>query len=80
MTARPDGPRHGYVVELKYIKRSDTADEAVVNQRLEGAKEQLQRYLGDEALRRQQPSVHHTGLALVFHGWELVASDAVEGV
>ena len=68
------------MVELKYIKCSEAADEVVVSDQLERAKEQLHRYLGDEGLRRRGPSVHHTGLALVFHGWELVASDAVEGV
>ena len=78
VTARPDGPRHGYVIELKYLKRGEPAAAAVVKERLEGAKEQLRRYLGDEGLCRRQPSVRHTGLALVFHGWELVASDAIE--
>ena len=35
-------------------------------------------YLSDEGLRRYPASVRHVGLALVFHGWELVASEAVE--
>ena len=75
VTGRPDDPRHGFVIELKYLKRSEAADDAVVQERLETAKEQLRRYLTDEGLR---PSVRHVGLALVFHGWELVASEAVE--
>ena len=69
----------GYVVELKYLKRSEAADEAAVTERLDRAKAQLRRYLADEGLRGFPPSVRHVGLALVFHGWELVASEAVEG-
>ena len=76
VTGRPDDPRHGYVIELKYLKRSEAVDEAFVQERLKAAKEQLHRYLGDEALRGH-PTVY-TGIALVFHGWELVASEAVE--
>ena len=73
----PDIP-YGYVIELKYLKRAQAADAAVVSERLERAKEQLRQYLDDEGLRKRQPSVRHVGLALVFHGWELVASDAVD--
>ena len=72
----PDMP-YGYVIELKYLKRGE-ADEAVVAERLEQAKTQLRRYLADEGLRRTQPTVRHVGLALVFHGWELAACEAVE--
>ena len=68
----------GYVIELKYLRRGEVADEAAVAERLDRAKEQLRRYLADERLRRFPSSVRHVGLALVFHGWELVASEAVE--
>ena len=68
----------GYVIELKYLRRGEAADEAAVAERLDRAKEQLRRYLADERLHRFPSSVRHVGLALVFHGWELVASEAVE--
>ena len=42
------------------------------------AREQLAGYLADEGLRRLAPSVRHVGLAVVFHGWELAESEAVE--
>ena len=40
---------------------------------------QLRRYLGDERLARQYPAVQFTGLVVVFHGWEMVACEAVSG-
>ncbi|MDE0445137.1 MAG: hypothetical protein OXH96_00585 [Spirochaetaceae bacterium] len=38
---------------------------------------QLRQYLADPPLARQYPAVQFTGLAIVFHGWEMVFSDAV---
>ncbi len=73
----PDIP-YGYVVELKYMRRTGQPDETAVAERLEEAKTQLRQYLADDGLRRRQPTVRHIGLALVFRGWELVACDAVE--
>ena len=37
---------------------------------------QLRRYAADERLARRYPSVSFTGLAVVFHGWELARCDA----
>ncbi len=74
----PDIP-YGYVIEIKYLKRGEAADEAVVATRLHEARTQLQGYLADPALRRQQPAVRHIGVALVFHGWELAGCAAVGG-
>ena len=34
-------------------------------------------YLADPGLRGGQPGVRHVGLAVVFHGWELTACEAV---
>ena len=68
--------RHGYVIELKYLKRGDTG-EALAQSALDAAKKQLRRYLADERLARQHPTVGFTGIALVFRGWELVGVEAV---
>ena len=67
----------GYVVELKYLKRSETVDAGVVAEKMDEARRQLERYLADEGLRRRMPSVRHLGLAVVFHGWEMAACEAV---
>ena len=64
--------RHGYLIELKYLKRSEDAGEANLQPAVEKAEGQLRRYLADERLGRQYPSVRFTGLVVVFHGWEMV--------
>ena len=69
--------RHGYLIELKYLKRSESADRDAVAAAVRDATTQLARYLADERLARQFPGVRFTGLALVFHGWELAYCDAV---
>ena len=73
------GMRHGYVIELKYLKRSEPAGATRVAAAAQAARAQLRQYLADERLGRQYPSVRFTGLAIVFHGWELAHCDAVSG-
>ena len=69
--------RHGYLIELKYLKRSEPANEAGVAAAVNEATAQLERYLAEERLARQFPGVRFTGLAVVFHGWELAHCEAV---
>ena len=78
LTVRYPTLRHGYVVELKYLKRGD-GGEASVRSAMATAKDQLRRYLADEQLARQHPTVRFTGVALVFRGWELAAAEALAG-
>ena len=68
----------GYVLELKYLKRRESLDESVVADKVQEAVEQLRSYLADPSLPRRYPSVRHIGLAVVFHGWEMVAYEAVD--
>ena len=68
----------GYVLELKYLKRSESLGESVVADRIQEAVEQVRSYLADSSLAHRYPSVHHIGLAVVFHGWELVAYQAID--
>ena len=62
---------HGYLIELKYLERSDEAGEDAVRQAVQNATTQLERYLADERLARMYPFVRFTGLAVIFHGWEI---------
>ena len=78
LLVRYPGIRHGYVVEIKYLRRSESADETRIAEAARQAEAQLRQYLGDEGLARQYPSVGFTGLAIVFRGWEMVRCDAVD--
>ena len=69
---------YGYVLELKYVKRSASLDASGVADKVQEAVLQLRGYLADPSLRRRYRSVRHIGLAVVFHGWEMVAYQAVE--
>ncbi len=73
--ARHPRARHGYLIELKYVKRKD--DVAKLDAALAEATAQLERYLADDYLQRQAPEVAYTGIAVVFHGWELARREAV---
>ncbi len=44
---------------------------------LREAAQQVRGYLADPGLQRRYPSVQHIGLAMVFHGWEMAAYEAV---
>ena len=79
LVARYPHLRRGYLIELKYLKRSEPSDQAAVAAAAREAQAQLVRYLADQRLARQFPGVRFTGLIVVFHGWELVFCDAVPG-
>ncbi len=74
---RYTGMGHGYVIELKYLKRGEPADEPRVARAAQEEAAQVRRYVADERLARQYPTVRFTGLAVVFHGWELAHIEAV---
>ena len=76
MIARHSSLRHGYVLEVKYLKR-DAAGAAKPDAALREATEQLRGYLADARLAALHPEVQFTGVALVFRGWELVQAEAV---
>ena len=71
------GMGQGYIIELKYLKRSGPAGAARVAKAGQQASAQVQRYVAAGRLARQYPSVRGTGLALVFYGWELAHAEAV---
>ena len=79
-TAKHPDIAFGYVIELKYIKRGEAFDGSAVTAKLQGAKAQVRRYLADGSLPRRHPTTQYIGLAVVFHGWEMVACEALEVV
>ena len=71
--------RHGYVIELKYLRRA-VQDESRIATLGEQAEAQLRGYLADGRLQDTHPDITFTGLALVFRGWELVhAAEVTDG-
>ena len=79
LLARHPGVRYGYVIELKYLKRGEGDAAARAETAVGEATAQLRRYLADERLARQYPEARFTGLAVVFHGWEMARCEAVTG-
>ena len=83
LIARYSHLQRGYLIELKYLKRSERfqrgepVDEPGVAAAVGEATAQLEGYLADERLARQFPGVRFIGLIVVFHGWEMVFCDAV---
>ena len=63
--------QHGFLIELKYLKRGEDAGDDKVQAMVEEAEEQLRRYMADERLGRAYPTVKFTGLVVVFHGWKM---------
>ena len=76
LSERYPGMRHGFVIELKYVRR-DPAAEAQVPAQAAQAAAQLRRYLADGRLAQRYPDAKFRGLALVFRGWELAHSNEV---
>ena len=79
LVPRPErypGMRHGFVIELKYLRRDPQAEEQVRAKATEAAA-QLRRYLSDGRLTRRYPDVQFRGLALVSRGWELAHGEEV---
>lgn len=74
LTKYPDLP-HVYLIELKYIKRSEF-NEATLEAQIESAKNQLDQYLQDPIIQKQYAALNTTGLILIFNGWELVHRQA----
>ena len=72
MTAHYPELCHGYLIEVKYLKRGEDAGKTKVQAVVREAEGQLRRYLADERLGRQYLSARFTGLVVVFHGWEMV--------
>ena len=76
LSERYPGMRHGFVIELKYVRRDPSAQAQVSAQAAQAAAH-LRRYLADGRLAQRYPDAEFIGLALVFRGWELAHSAEV---
>jgi len=68
--------KSSYLIELKYIKRSDFT-EALKQEQIEDAKTQLQKYATDARVVQANQGVNLISVMLVFRGWELVHCEEV---
>jgi hypothetical protein len=68
--------QYSYLIELKYIKRSEFT-EALKQEQIEEAKSQLQQYATDSRVVQSQKSMNLKSVMLVFNGWELVHCEEV---
>ncbi len=69
--------KYGYLLELKYIKRSEFSEEKQQEQ-LDEAKDQLKKYAADDRVIRRNKGTPLKCAALVFCGWELKAVEEYE--
>ena len=83
LLARYPHLRVGYLIELKYLKRtersprSEPADETGVAGGSRMRRRSCNATWRTSGCLRQFPGVRFVGLAVVFHGWELTFCDAV---
>ncbi len=69
---------YGFLIELKYLKRQETLKTSNVEYTVAEAKSQLRTYLQDRSLHKYA-SVTFMGIVLVFHGWEMIVCEVLEG-
>ena len=68
--------RHGYLIEMKYIRRSEYT-ETLKLKKIRQAEEQLKKYADDEKLQKLTQGYTLKRLILIYRGWELVHDSEV---
>jgi hypothetical protein len=77
--ARFPDMQFGYIIELKYIPRSEFS-ETTLQETIIDAKVQMARYAEDERIQEVLKHVTLKTLVLVYNGWELVYREEGEEV
>jgi len=68
--------QYGYIIELKYISRSEFG-EAVLQEKITEATEQVKQYAEDERIQSMAQQVTIKRIVMVYNGWELVYREEV---
>jgi hypothetical protein len=68
--------RHAYLIELKYLKRSEDSP-GNRQEALEAGRDQLRRYIDDPRIRQTLGKAHLHPLVLLYSGWELVQREEI---
>jgi hypothetical protein len=71
-----DDVEYAYLIELKYITRSDFTEE-LLQEKIEEAKNQLLQYASDPQVIQGNRGVNLISVMLIFCGWELVHCEEV---
>jgi len=74
--AKYEKVKYGYLIELKYITRSQFTSE-LLQEKIEEAKNQLQQYATDPRVISGNRGVNLISVMLIFSGWELVHCEIV---
>ncbi len=74
--ARFPDMKYGYLIEMKYISRSEYS-ESLKQKKISEAETQLRKYAGDEKLKKLTKDYTLRMLILVYKGWELVYDSEV---
>ena len=67
--------KYGYLIELKYISRSEKITEALLEEKRKQAREQLEKYAQDEKIKQKfaaAPGGQLIKIYHIWHGWELL--------
>lgn len=62
---------YAYLIELKYIKRSEFTKDLLA-EKVSEAEQQLSQYRQDDIIQKQYASLKTIELVIVFNGWEMV--------
>jgi len=74
--AKYEKVKYGYLIELKYITRSQFTSE-LLQEKILDAKNQLQQYATDPRVIKGNRGVNLISVMLIFSGWELVHCEIV---
>jgi len=74
--AKYDKVKYGYLIELKYIARSQFTSE-LLQKKIVEAKNQLQQYATDPRVIKGSQGANLISVMLIFSGWELVHCEVV---
>jgi hypothetical protein len=75
--ARYPNMQYGYLIELKYIPKSEYTP-AVQAEKIQQARAQLAQYANDARVQAVASAVKLVKLVLVYKGWELVYCEALD--
>jgi len=77
---RDENIRYGYLIELKYIPRTEKITEKLLQGLRDDAKKQLEHYSKDSRIQQKFSCIPDTKLIKIYqiwHGWEMVEMDSV---